>query len=140
MPQCSNYTGKLGKFGKTVKLHKLPKNPALRRSWIRAISRKNWCPTNYTRVCSDHFHDGTGPDRKQSWMVPTENLAQKRPSQVSATPRRNPPTLRSGNADTTTSTVADNVTKAKQELLNIHTYVYVAINMKKVQSPMKQRY
>ena len=80
MPACSNYTGKVGIFGKTVQLHKLPTNHSLRRSWIMAISRKNWSPTNYTRVCSDHFVDGIGPVRKHNDKIPTENMAQKQPS------------------------------------------------------------
>ena len=79
MPACSNYTGKVGIFGKTVQLHKLPTNHSLRRSWIMAISRKNWSPTNYTRVCSDHFVDGIEPVRKHNDKIPTENMAQKQP-------------------------------------------------------------
>jgi hypothetical protein len=46
-----------------------------RRSWIMAISRNNWSPTNYTRVCSDHFVYGIGPDRKHNDKIPTENMA-----------------------------------------------------------------
>jgi len=42
-----------------------------------AISRKNWSPTNYTRVCSDHFVDGIGPERKHNDKIPTEYLAQQ---------------------------------------------------------------
>ena len=58
MTDCSNFTGKIGRFGKTVSLHKLPSNLSLKRAWIIAISRKNWRATNYTRVCSDHFKNG----------------------------------------------------------------------------------
>jgi hypothetical protein len=45
MTDCSNFTGKIGRFGKTVTLHKLPSNPSLKRAWIIAISRKNWRAT-----------------------------------------------------------------------------------------------
>jgi hypothetical protein len=53
MPECHNFKGKTGKYGKSVTLHKLPSNISTRRAWIRTISRKNWKPTAYTRVCSD---------------------------------------------------------------------------------------
>ena len=62
MTDCSNFTGKIGRFGGTVTLHKLPLKPSLKRAWIIAISRKNWTATSYTRVCSDHFKNGVGPN------------------------------------------------------------------------------
>lgn len=74
---CRNYSGRVGKFGKTVTLHKLPKEQYIRRAWIRAISRKNWKPTSYTRVCSDHFMDGIGPNSVDRNKIPTENLPQR---------------------------------------------------------------
>lgn len=77
MPECHNFKGKTGKYGKSVTLHKLPSNISTRRAWIRAISRKNWKPTAYTRVCSDHFEDGIGPCYFTRNKVPTVNLAQK---------------------------------------------------------------
>ncbi|KAL3883276.1 hypothetical protein ACJMK2_029559 [Sinanodonta woodiana] len=52
---CHSLSGRIGQFGHKVTLHKLPKEQYARRAWIRAISRKNWIPSNYTRVCSDHF-------------------------------------------------------------------------------------
>lgn len=29
-----------------------------RHEWIKCINRKNWTPSKYARVCSDHFHSG----------------------------------------------------------------------------------
>jgi hypothetical protein len=122
MPACSNYTGKVGIFGKTVQLNKLPTNHSLRRSWIMAISRKNWSPTNYIRVCSDHFVYGIGPDRKHNDKIPTENMAQKQPG--TATLRRKPPVDRSTKSCDTVSDV--DMTQQNQITLDIetmHTYV-----------------
>jgi len=65
MADCFNFTGKIGRFEKTVTLHKLPSNPSLKRGWIIAVSRKNWRAINYTRVCSDHFKNGIGPNYLQ---------------------------------------------------------------------------
>ena len=78
MTNCHNYSGKIGKFGKVVTLHKLPKQGSIRGAWIRAISRKNWKPTSYTRVCSDHFVNGVGPEYSNRLKVPSENLEQKK--------------------------------------------------------------
>jgi len=75
--ECHNFSGRVGKFGKKVTLHKLPKEQYTRKAWIRAISRKNWKPTSYTRVCSDHFLDGIGPNSIDRNKVPTENLPQR---------------------------------------------------------------
>ena len=72
---CHNFAGKIGRFSKPVKLHQLPTNKYLRSAWIRAISRKNFKPSSYTRVCSDHFPNGEG--RTWSNNVPTLFLPQK---------------------------------------------------------------
>lgn len=74
---CHNYSGRVGKFDKKVTLHKLPKEQYTRRAWIRAVSRKNWKPTSYTRVCSDHFRDGIGPNSVDRNKIPTEYLPQR---------------------------------------------------------------
>ena len=73
--QCHNFNGKIGRFGKLVRLHSLPKDKTLRSAWIRAISRKNYVPNRNTFVCSDHFPDGEG--RKWKNNVPTLHLPQK---------------------------------------------------------------
>ena len=90
MTDCSNFTGKIGRFGKTVTLHKLPSNPSLKRAWIIAISRKNWRAKNYTRVCSDHFKNGIGPNYFDREKVPTEFLAHKPIDTTEKTPRKPP--------------------------------------------------
>jgi hypothetical protein len=79
---CSNFSGRIGRFGKKVTLHKLPRDTYVRRAWIRLISRKNWKPTSYTRVCSDHFKDGVGPNYLNRNKVPSENLPQKKCTKI----------------------------------------------------------
>ncbi|WAR12335.1 hypothetical protein MAR_026515 [Mya arenaria] len=87
MTECHNFSGKLGISGNIITLHKLPTKQTVRRAWILAISRKNWKPTAYTRVCSEHFLDGVGPNSVQRNKIPTENLAQ-RPKTVATKSRR----------------------------------------------------
>lgn len=41
---CHNVSGRIGRFGKPVKLHELPKKQHLRTAWLRAISRKHFNP------------------------------------------------------------------------------------------------
>ena len=94
MTDCHNYVGRIGKFGTRVTLHKLPTDFNTRRAWIRSISRKKWHPSTYTRVCSDHFKDGVGPCYDNKLKVPTENLAQKKSSSTSTTPKRKSPRKR----------------------------------------------
>ncbi|KAL4234611.1 hypothetical protein ACF0H5_006252 [Mactra antiquata] len=77
MSGCHNVNGKIGKFGKSVSVHKLLSNKPTRIAWIQAIRRKDWASTNYTRVCLDHFTDGLRPNVLNRLKVPTENLAQK---------------------------------------------------------------
>ncbi len=73
---CHNRAGQIGRFGKSIKLHHLPKNKALRSAWVRVISRKNYQPSKYTQVCSDHFPNGEG--RTWEHVVPTLYLPQKK--------------------------------------------------------------
>ena len=77
---CHNTPGMIGRFGKKVKLHHLPKEKALRSAWLRAVSRKHFTPTSYTQVCSDHFPDGNGRTWKHT--VPTLFLPQRIPKEV----------------------------------------------------------
>ena len=37
---------------------RIPANEDQRIKWIAAINRKNWTPTEGTRLCSDHFTTG----------------------------------------------------------------------------------
>ena len=71
-------------------MHKLPPNSSLKRAWSIAISRKNWRTTNYTRVCSEHFKNGIGPNYFDREKVPTEFLAHKPIDTTEKTPRKPP--------------------------------------------------
>ena len=72
---CHNTTGIIGRFGKRVKLHHLPKKQPLKSAWLRAISRSNYKGGHFTYVCSDHFPHGDGRTWKHE--VPTLFLPQK---------------------------------------------------------------
>ena len=37
-------------------LFRFPKDEELLKKWIRAIPRKDWKPTNASRICEKHFH------------------------------------------------------------------------------------
>ena len=37
---------------------RIPASEDQRMKWIAAINRKNWTPTEGTRLCSDHFTSG----------------------------------------------------------------------------------
>lgn len=38
-----------------IYVFRFPKDPALRQKWTNALRRKDWKPTKYTKLCSDHF-------------------------------------------------------------------------------------
>ncbi|KAL3869877.1 hypothetical protein ACJMK2_042504 [Sinanodonta woodiana] len=76
---CHNFSGRIGKFGHKVTLHKLPKEQYARRAWIHAISRKNWIPSNYTRVCSDHFISENLPQKRSGAVKTLRSSPSKRP-------------------------------------------------------------
>ena len=71
---CKMTKGKIGIFGKAVKMHFLPKNEPFRSEWLKVIkiNRKNFVPSPYTQVCSDHFPRGEG--RTWRYNVPIINL------------------------------------------------------------------
>ena len=50
---CSNVQGKSGK-----RFYKIPADVRQAQAWITAINRKNWVPTEHSRVCSAHFISG----------------------------------------------------------------------------------
>ena len=39
----------------STKFFRFPADKEQTERWIAAVKRKNWCPTEYSRVCSDHF-------------------------------------------------------------------------------------
>nr|XP_012225401.1 PREDICTED: uncharacterized protein LOC105673967 [Linepithema humile] len=52
VPNCNgNY-----KNGPKVATFSFPKNEEIKRKWLRAICRQNFCPTNSSKVCELHFH------------------------------------------------------------------------------------
>ena len=57
-PQCANVRDP---FDKTLKFHRIPADPDVRREWIARINRKDLRVgdvTPNTRLCSKHFYDG----------------------------------------------------------------------------------
>ncbi|CAC5421797.1 unnamed protein product [Mytilus coruscus] len=53
--ECHNKSRDKGRFDRTVKLHRLPKEGTVRSAWLRAISQNDFKPSTYISVCSDHF-------------------------------------------------------------------------------------
>jgi len=45
-----------------ISLFRIPVNPRQRRAWVSAISRKNWAPKSWERVCGKHFVSGWPTD------------------------------------------------------------------------------
>jgi len=43
-------------------LFRIPKNCRRRAAWVKAISRENWQPKNWDRVCGRHFVSGFPSD------------------------------------------------------------------------------
>ena len=59
---CSNRSGRNKTAGsqhpgrKFLKFHKLPADPVRRKAWVARMKRDlKWKPSNYTKICSDHF-------------------------------------------------------------------------------------
>jgi hypothetical protein len=50
---CANRQGKPG-----LKFFRFPKEKERRSQWIAAVKRENWCPSEYSRLCSAHFITG----------------------------------------------------------------------------------
>lgn len=38
-------------------IFRFPKENTRRQLWIKAVRRKDWEPTQYSRICSEHFRD-----------------------------------------------------------------------------------
>ena len=51
---CSNVFTK----GSEVKFYRFPSDPERKAKWIAAINRKDWYPTEYSWICSEHFVSG----------------------------------------------------------------------------------
>ena len=48
---------KAGDPSKRISFHKFPKDPEFRRQWILATKRKDFSPSDYATLCSEHFTD-----------------------------------------------------------------------------------
>ncbi|XP_048243694.1 THAP domain-containing protein 1-like [Haliotis rufescens] len=64
------------------KFFRIPKEEDVRKKWIFAIRRKDWTPTEYSRICNEHFQKGRpSKDPNDADYVPslfsfkTENAA-----------------------------------------------------------------
>ncbi len=44
--------------GSGVQFYRFPEDKDRRLKWIAAVARKNWTPTEYSWICSDHFISG----------------------------------------------------------------------------------
>lgn len=51
---CSNVFIK----GSGVKFYRFPADPERKSKWVAAVNRKDWYPTEYTWICSEHFVSG----------------------------------------------------------------------------------
>ena len=56
---CSAY-GCAKRFvkGQETRFFRFPRDPERRRRWVLAIRRREWQPTEHSRICSDHFVKG----------------------------------------------------------------------------------
>nr|XP_023013675.1 zinc finger protein 14-like [Leptinotarsa decemlineata] len=60
-----------------VSFHRFPKDKTIRRKWVAALRRKNYIPSNYATVCSNHFRDedyylsGKGTKLLKKGVVPS---------------------------------------------------------------------
>uniref|UniRef100_A0A3B5MKN2 THAP-type domain-containing protein n=1 Tax=Xiphophorus couchianus TaxID=32473 RepID=A0A3B5MKN2_9TELE len=43
---------------KDLSFYRFPKDPERRTLWVQAVCRRNWNPTDYSRICSKHFISG----------------------------------------------------------------------------------
>ena len=49
-----------------LQFYRFPSNPQRKNSWIAAVNRKDWQPTEYTWICSKHFVGGKKNDESAS--------------------------------------------------------------------------
>ncbi|XP_067945598.1 THAP domain-containing protein 5-like isoform X2 [Watersipora subatra] len=71
---CSAYGCTNSSIKRTgVKFHRFPQNnPALLKAWIIATKWKNFTPTKYSKICSNHFKDSDYSGiARQSLLLPT---------------------------------------------------------------------
>uniref|UniRef100_A0A8C6S5E0 THAP-type domain-containing protein n=1 Tax=Neogobius melanostomus TaxID=47308 RepID=A0A8C6S5E0_9GOBI len=67
-----------------VSFYHIPADQDRRRRWIAAINRKDWQPSKYSRICSEHFlqgkksQDPLSPDYVPSVFAHTKSPAKRR--------------------------------------------------------------
>lgn len=54
---CKNGSNNNQKSEKKVSFFSFPKDEKIRKVWTEKVRRKNWKPSNSSRLCSDHFDD-----------------------------------------------------------------------------------
>ena len=54
VPRCTNRQSSTN----GISFFRFPKNRKKRRAWIKAVNRDKWEPTEYSRICSEHFEEG----------------------------------------------------------------------------------
>lgn len=59
--QCTNRQGERARDN-GVSFFRFPKDSKKRKAWVRAINRDEWVPTEFSRVCSEHFTGGWHSD------------------------------------------------------------------------------
>ena len=60
------------KKGCGLQFYRFPVDPDRRRRWIAAVDRKDWEPTEYTWICSEHFITGTKSNDIQAFDKPNQ--------------------------------------------------------------------
>ena len=55
---CAANCTNVFKKGSEVHFYRFPSDPERKAKWIAAINRKDWYPTEYSWICSEHFVSG----------------------------------------------------------------------------------
>jgi len=86
---CKNEFIKGGKLS----FYKLPSDKALRSKQIAAVKRNNWTPSEYDRICSEHFVSGANstnplalnyvPGLFEHVKKPSKEASRKRDGEIS---------------------------------------------------------
>ena len=62
----------------------IPRDVTMRKKWVARIGRDHFNPSNYTRICSDHFHDS---DMDTSFLESGGKKVKLRPGAIPNTDR-----------------------------------------------------
>ena len=52
---CAIHCSNVYRKGSGIQFYRFPVDEQRRRLWIAAVKRKDWCPTEYMWICSEHF-------------------------------------------------------------------------------------